>query len=297
VPRDPQDTGSGRRIPAYLLIVVLGVLGAVAGVTALTWQRTPAAPLAAPAAPVVAPAAASGVPQVSEEPVLPAAKAPSGLPVIGYFSSPKGFPADPDPGATAAVTTGLRPRTRLAVYDAPGGRPKAFLPAVISGLPVTVPIVERRAGWVAVLLPSVNRTVGWLPAKGWATTTLRDQLIVRRTTRQLTWFRDGTRKASWTVAVGAPETPTPLGRTFVMGRTGTSGAVYAGLDALALGSVPDDRESVSSALRGAHTGIHAWYRSDVFGRNVSNGCPRMPPSGQRVLLKNIQAGTLVVVID
>jgi hypothetical protein len=60
---------------------------------------------------------------------------------------------------------------------APGGRPRAWLPRSISGLPITVPIVERRPGWVAVLLPSINRRVGWLTTAGW---TRSRQASVRR---------------------------------------------------------------------------------------------------------------------
>ena len=228
--------------------------------------------------------------------VLPAKAAPAGLRTITYTFVPSGFPADPDPMATAAITEGLHPRRKLPLYDKPGGKPLAFLPPTISGVEVTVPIVAKRPGWVAVLVPSVNRRVGWLPATGWEARTLRDHLLVRLKTRQLAWLRDGVRQGSWTVAIGTDRTPTPLGRTFVLGRTGTHGAVYAGLDALVLGAVPDDRESVAPGLRDAHTGIHAWYRSSVFGRSVSNGCVRMPPVAQRALLSNIGAGSLVTVV-
>jgi lipoprotein-anchoring transpeptidase ErfK/SrfK len=73
--------------------------------------------------------------------------------------------------------------------------------------------------------------------------------------------------------------------------------VYGGLDALVLGSVPEDRRSLSPALRGAHTGIHSWYRTGVFGRHVSNGCIRVPKPGQRALLRDIDPGTAVIVLD
>jgi hypothetical protein len=192
---------------------------------------------------------------------------------------------------------GLHPTTTLVLYDSPGGKPRAFLPPTIGGLPVVLPLVARSTGWVAVLLPSVNRRMGWLPPTGWVPRQLRDQLILRRRTHELSWLRDGVRKANWTVAVGAPATPTPLGRTFVLGRTTPRGAVYAGLDALALGSVPEDKQAVSPGLRRAHTGIHSWYRNDAFGRDASNGCIRVPRTGQRLLLKNIAPGATLIVID
>jgi hypothetical protein len=229
--------------------------------------------------------------------VLPAAAPPPDLPVINYRSVPGGFPADPAPESTAAVTEAVHVSHRLALYDAPGGRPRAFLPPSIRGVPITVPIVARRAGWAAVLLPSVNRRIGWLPDRGWTAHPLRDQLLLSRAAHSLTWLRDGRRQASWTVAVGASRTPTPLGRTFVFARTGTDGAVYAGLDALVLGAVPDDRGAVAPGLRDAHTGIHSWYSSSVFGRSVSNGCIRVPRAAQEQLLHHVAAGTTVVIRD
>jgi L,D-transpeptidase catalytic domain len=285
VPRVPRDAGQNRWIPASLLLLAASILVGLAGGAGPrpgSTARPPAMPSAAPKVRETAP---------------PAAAAPVGLPVIDYWTSPRGFPADPAPRSTAALTVGLRATTRLVLYDSPGGRPRAFLPRSISGVPVVVPLVARSTGWVAVLLPSVNRRMGWLPATGWVPRALRDQLVLRRRTHELTWLRDGIRRGSWTVSVGAPATPTPLGRTFVLGRTTPGGAVYAGLDALALGSVPDDRHSVSAGLRGAHTGIHSWYRTDAFGRNASNGCIRVPPTGQRTLLKNIAPGTTLIVVD
>jgi hypothetical protein len=226
-----------------------------------------------------------------------AVPAPDGLPRIDYQDLPGGFPADPAPGSVSAITEGLHPVRKLAVYDAAGGRPLAFLPRSISGLPVVVPVVAHRIGWVAVLLPSANRRIGWLPTTGWTPLALSDQLVVHRRQHRLTWLRAGRPVGQWTVAVGTTHTPTPLGRTFVMGRTGTHGDVYAGLDALVLGAVPENRDALSSGLRGGHTGIHGWSDSSAFGRSVSNGCIRMPAAAQRALLENLAPGTTVHVVD
>ena len=243
-----------------------------------------------------APPAAPG-PSISAATAEPAAPAPAGLPVFGYFRSIAGFPADPAPHSTAPITEGLRIVGKRVVYDAPGGAPRAVLPSSISGLPVTVPIVQRRTGWVAVLLPSVNRRVGWLTADDAPIRALPDQLVLRRRTHQLTWTHDGVQAGRWTVATGAAATKTPLGRSFVLGRVSARGAVYAGLDALALGSVPDDRDALPASLRAGHTALHSWHRSSAFGRSTSNGCIRVPKSGQKTLLTNIAPGTVVVVID
>ena len=246
-----------------------------------------APPQPSPTVPVIA--KTTPAPKVAQ----PASK---NLATITYTFVPGGFPADPAPADTAALTEGLHPARKLPLYDAPGGKPRAFLPPEIRGVPVTVPIVDREPGWVAVLVPSVNRRIGWLPAGGWVSRPLRDQLILRRDRHELAWLHDGVRRESWTVTTGSSQTPTPLGRTFVLGRTGTHGEVYAGLDALVLGAVPDDREAVAPGLRDAHTGIHSWYRASAFGRSISNGCIRVPKDGQRALLASLAPGTPVVVV-
>lgn len=278
-------------------VVPVVAAGVLAGAGWALWPAEQAAPVASSAwvAPVgsTAPESPGPSPSVS----LTIKPAPRGLPVIDYTHVPSGFPDDTGTNSTDALTEGLRPATKLAVYDAPGGEPLAYLPSSISGVEITVPVVEKRDGWIAVLLPSVNRRVGWVPEKAkYDTETLTDQLVVTLSDHSLTWLKDGVKKASWTVATGASRTPTPLGRTFVMGRTTTEGAVYAGEDALVLGAVPDDKDNLAEALKNGHTAIHAWYRPSAFGHSVSNGCVRIPKAAQQTLLDAIPAGTPVVVV-
>jgi lipoprotein-anchoring transpeptidase ErfK/SrfK len=82
----------------------------------------------------------------------------------------------------------------------------------------------------------------------------------------------------------------------VLGHTTTDGAAYAGLDAIVLGAVPENKAALSPGLRDGHTAIHSWYRSSVFGRSVSNGCIRIPRAAQRRLLDEIPSGTGVSVV-
>jgi hypothetical protein len=265
---------------------VLLALGVAAGCSSAHKITHPAAPVAT-ASPTLQPT----------EAVPAAAPAPGNLPVIDYGRAPGGFPPDPDTMSTAALTEGLHPTEKIAVYDAPGGRPLAFLTPNLAGLQLVMPVAARKSGWVAVLLPSANRTLGWLPSGGWTSTVLHNMLVVVRSAHTLTWYRDGQPVQSWTVALGTARTPTPLGRTFILGRSIGSGSVYAGVEVFVLGAVPDNPAVLSAGLRGAHTGLHAWYTSSVFGKNVSNGCIRMPKSGQQALLGQLAPGTELVVVD
>ncbi|GIJ78557.1 L,D-transpeptidase catalytic domain [Micromonospora phaseoli] len=277
--------------------VAVGVAVLLGGAAYTGWALTPVsgpASVARPGDPGVAPTAE--VPS-SAEIVPSAAPAPDGLPEIDYDPAPAGFPDDPDALDTAPLTRGLHPTRKLAAYDAPGGRPLAFLMPSISEVELTVPIANRESGWTAVLLPSANRKLAWLPPGGFRTVELRDQIVVERVPFRLTWYRNGTAQRSWQVSLGQRGQETPLGRTFVLGRTPPPESVYGGVDIFALGSVPDDPDSVPASLRGAHIGVHTWYNDDELGQQTTNGCIRLTASGQRLLLEEVRPGTPVVVVD
>ncbi len=228
---------------------------------------------------------------------IPVPPAPADLPVIDYFKRPpKGFPADTETTSTAPITQALRPTHKLALYNAPGGKPLAYAAPTISGVALIMPIVEDEQGWRAVILPSVNRTIGWVPPTGWNAIELHDQLVVHLKTHQLVWLRDGQVLHTWTVALGTSRTPTPSGRTFVLARTSDDDRVYAGVDILALGAVPDHPEAVAAGLSNAHTGIHAWYDPSALGKNNSNGCVRMAKAAQQQVV-TVAPGTEVLVTD
>jgi hypothetical protein len=280
-----------------------GTIASIATVLAgtLTGCDAPPAQQPRPPAGAASPPAALGspppLPSQSPRPALPAAAPPADLPVIDYWPSPTGFPADPAPQSRARLFEGLRPRSRIAMYDTPGGTPRAYLDPTIRGVELTLPIVERRAGWVSVLLPSVNRTVAWVPPGSWETVPLRDQLVVVRSTHELLWFRDGRHAQTWPVSLGIDATPTPLGRTFVLGRSSLPGYVYADTDVFALGAVPDHPNAIPPGLLGAHIGLHTWYHDGELGQNTTDGCIRLTRSGQQLLLAEISPGTQVLVVD
>ncbi|WBB75092.1 L,D-transpeptidase [Micromonospora sp. WMMD1128] len=287
------DRITGRRLPGWLF-AALGVPLLLATALLVGHALTGAPPPAPVVAGPTTPAPASPTPAES---VPPAAPAPADLPVVTYDPAPRGFPADPATADTGPLPEGARPNRKIAAYDAPGGRPLAFLAPTISDVRLTMPIVERRAGWTAVLLPSANRTIAWLPAGGWTTVVLRDQIVVERRTHRLTWRRDGRAVHTWPVSLGMSGQLTPLGRTFVLGRTPPPEDVYGGVDIFALGAIPDDPDAVPTGLRGAHIGLHTWYNDDTLGENVTNGCIRLTRSAQRQLLAELAPGTSFVVVD
>jgi lipoprotein-anchoring transpeptidase ErfK/SrfK len=232
-----------------------------------------------------------------EETVVPAPPVPPGLKTVAYDVFQTGWPADPAPTKIDGITEGVHPLKTVALYDAVGGKARTMAsPQIARGVDLVMPVVDKKSGWVAVIVPSANRSIAWIPDKDLEKRPLRDHIVVELKAHKLTWYSDDKPQKSWEVTLGTPASPTPLGRSYVLGRSKLDGQVYAGEDVLALSSIPDDPNSVPTALRGAHTGIHTWYHDRNLGKDVSDGCIRLTKSGQQLLLKEIEAGTPVTVL-
>ncbi len=199
--------------------------------------------------------------------------------------APRDRGVDPTDGEVA------HPRRSVPVYAEPGRRPFAKVGPRQLG-PTWLPVVDRRGGWSKVLLPS--RPNG---ASGWVRTALLERATtpylvrVHLGSRTLELVKDGATAGTWDVAVGAPGTPTPTGRTFV------------------LGSVVDDQQGFSPVILplGSHSdtldtygggpgtvAFHGWPDTSVFGQAVSHGCVRVPAEALD-LLRQVPLGSLVIV--
>ncbi len=212
------------------------------------------------------------------------------------FTSIPAAAGDQDP---FAVTDGvvMHPLTAQVVYLRPGEKPVAVLPATELGGPTWVPVVASSPGWIQVLLPNrPDRSTGWIYDDGTAST----ELVIRVTpylihievgARELTVYESGVSLGTWTVAVGAPGTPTPTGRTFLLALLAPPDPTYSPL-ILPLGT---HSNALSSFGGGPGTvGLHGWPSPAVFGHAVSNGCVRVPATALRILSK-IPLGTLVLI--
>ncbi|MFC0627430.1 L,D-transpeptidase [Kribbella deserti] len=192
-----------------------------------------------------------------------------------------------------AATDGLvvHPQEEMAVYTAPDAKAFAKIGPRQFG-PTWLPVIDRADGWVRVLLPSrPNRSTGWLKDRDLERATSPYVIRVHTGSRTIELLHKGRRQGIWRVAVGARKTPTPPGRTFV------------------LGSITDERQSYSPVILplGSHSptldtfgggpgtvAIHGWPRSNVFGAAVSHGCIRVP-DGALDRLRRVPLGTLVLI--
>ena len=198
-------------------------------------------------------------------------------------------PQDPDP---QGVTDGdvVHPRRVLPLYAAPGRRPFGKIGPTQMG-DTWLPVIDRRGGWTQVLLPSrPNGSTGWLRTA---------QLEQRRTpyvvrvhvgSRRLELVRDGAVVGSWSVGVGAPDTPTPVGRTFLLGSIVDDQQGFSPL-ILPLGSHSDTLDTYGGGP--GTVALHGWPDDSVFGSAVSHGCVRVPADALEQL-RRVPLGTLVI---
>ncbi|GLW12895.1 hypothetical protein Misp01_80230 [Microtetraspora sp. NBRC 13810] len=188
----------------------------------------------------------------------------------------------------------VHPVASRVVHAWPGGPPVAELPSLQLGNPTWVPVVETTPGWIRVLLPSrPNRATGWISGdRGDLQIARTPYLItVETSARRLTVFESGRTAGQWTVAVGAPKTPTPLGRTFLL-----ASLLPSGKDAGDL-VMPTGAHSATLDSYGGGPGtvaFHGWPDTSVFGKAVSHGCVRVPDDALHTLSR-VPLGTLVII--
>jgi hypothetical protein len=199
-------------------------------------------------------------------------------------------PLDPDPTGTTDGQV-VHPRRVLPVYAAPGRRPFAKVTPKQMG-DTWLPVIDRRKGWTQVLLPSrPNGSVGWLRTA---------QLVERHTpyvvrvhvgSRRMELVRDGRTVGAWSVAVGAPDTPTPTGRTFLLGSVVDESQGYSPL-ILPLGTHSDTLDTYGGGP--GTVALHGWPDTSVFGKAISHGCVRVPADALDQL-SEVPLGTLVII--
>jgi lipoprotein-anchoring transpeptidase ErfK/SrfK len=277
--------GGGRGLRAASTAVAVAAAGAALLFTGLRGcsQQQPGGAAAAAAVSVVAP-----VPVTAQE----LAK----LTQATTYTTVAAAAPDTDP---YAVTDGvvIHPVTPQVVYVAPGGKPIAVLPTTELGGPTWVPVVQSSPGWDRVLLPSrPDRGTGWIFTDGAAGSgvSIRSSpylIRIQVAARKLTVDDNGSSIGTWTVAVGAPKTPTPTGRTFILGLLAPPHPTYSPL-ILPLGT----HSNVFTTFGGGPgtVGMHGWPDPSVFGQAVSNGCVRVPAIALH-LLARIPLGTLVMI--
>jgi lipoprotein-anchoring transpeptidase ErfK/SrfK len=193
----------------------------------------------------------------------------------------------------------------LAVYETPGAaspshefeNPWYYETDVDRRYPQTAVFYseQQRNGWVRVLLPvRPNGTTGWVKTSDVQLVPSRFRIDVDLSDHRLT-VHDGDRVIlEDTVAVGARETPTPIGKFYlrIVVKVPDPDTVY-GPYAYGLSSHSDVLPEFNGGE--AEVGIHGNNDASVLGKDVSHGCIRMDNDKITQLVRMLPMGTPVEV--
>jgi hypothetical protein len=202
-----------------------------------------------------------------------------------------------DPVARAFVWRVDRGR-KVALHARPGGQVVQRLDDTTEfGSRETLLPTGRRVGsWFAVRHTTLgNDRVGWVNVdRSWLDFRERIWRIeVDLSRRELVVVENGGHPRRISVAVGAPDTPTPPGEYYVTDKLrGADFGPYYGCCILALsGHQPNLPEGWSGGDRLA---IHG-SPTPTWGRNVSNGCLHAARADLAYLMKTVPIGTKVTI--
>jgi lipoprotein-anchoring transpeptidase ErfK/SrfK len=192
--------------------------------------------------------------------------------------------------------------TELAVFDAPGGslvtpEIRHVNPWYFGGeLALLVTTGREVDPWVEVqLVGRPNGRTGWIRASDVTFRSHRFRMTVSVGERMLRAYEADTLLLETPVVVGAPSTPTPLGRFFVNAFVpqpdprGAYGPVIV--------SVSSFSEVLATFDGGLpEIGIHGTDQPGLVGRAVSNGCIRMANDAIERLAALVPLGTPVAFV-
>ncbi|MEQ6903056.1 L,D-transpeptidase [Nocardioides sp. YIM 152588] len=185
----------------------------------------------------------------------------------------------------------VHPKRAVPVFDVPDGTAIAKVGPHQFG-DTWLPVVDRQRGWVQVLLPSrPNGSTGWLRAAGLQRAHSRFLVRVHLGSRTMGLYENGAEIGSWPVAVGAGDTPTPTGRTFLLGQMVDDQQSFSPL-ILPLGTHSPTLDSYGGGP--GTVAIHGWTDASVFGKAVSHGCIRVPDEALAEL-RSVPLGTAVLI--
>jgi len=156
-------------------------------------------------------------------------------------------------------------------------------------------VVERAPGWLGVIGTAAgNGRVGWIPASAASLDRVAWELKVSLSARRVTVIDAGKVLQRYTVAVGAPDSPTPTGRFEVTDRLATGDPTGSyGCCILALSA--HSPHAIQHWSGGDRIAIHSTPESSSIGHPVSHGCMRLTLAEGRWLLDHVPLGTPVLI--
>ena len=187
----------------------------------------------------------------------------------------------------------IPPGNQVALRARPGGRILARVGARTEfGSPQTLAVAFRKGDWLAVRSPALgNKQLGWVRAAPLRLLQRPVELEVDLSRRELSVRDEHGVERRISVAIGAPDTPTPPGEYYVTDKLpGADFGSYYGCCILALsGRQPNLPQGWSGGDRLA---IHG-SPTPTWGHAVSNGCFHASETNLRYLMKTFPLGMSV----
>jgi hypothetical protein len=187
------------------------------------------------------------------------------------------------------------PGNQVTLRARPGGRILARVGARTEfGSPQTLAVAFRKGDWLAVRSPALGNTqLGWVRAAPLRLLRRPVELEVDLSRRELSVRVEQGAERRISVAIGAPDTPTPPGEYYVTDKLpGADFGSYYGCCILALsGRQPNLPLGWSGGDRLA---IHGAPRP-TWGQAVSNGCLHADEADLRYLMETVPLGTRIVI--
>ncbi len=222
----------------------------------------------------------------------------SSVPQSTTVGDPAAEVTAPEGESVAPAGLVVRPTSDIDVHEQPdASSPSRTVAATTSfGSATALLVTDQAPGWVQVLVPGrPTGSTGWLPNDAAGTLqSVSMEIRVDLKSRTLVLTDGGTEVLRTSVAVGAPDTPTPTGTFSVTDKldtqkpAGSYGRYAVGLSA---------RSNVISEFAGGdgQIGIHGTDQPDSIGNAVSHGCIRAPETVMEQLNSALSLGTPVVV--
>jgi lipoprotein-anchoring transpeptidase ErfK/SrfK len=196
------------------------------------------------------------------------------------------------PGGSGALIARVVHTTALRASPIPGAHPIArLLTKTEFGSPEMLWVVDHVPGWLGVMTPQAgNGRVGWIAQSAASLSREPWKIEVSLGARRLTVLNRGRVVLRYTVAIGAPDAPTPTGRFAVTDRLVTDDpAGPYGCCILALSA--HSPHAIQGWTGGTRIAIHSTPDSGSIGEAASHGCVRVTLAEGRWLLAHIPLGT------
>jgi lipoprotein-anchoring transpeptidase ErfK/SrfK len=255
-----------RSTAVVVIVIAIGALAAACGSSSDAAQAKAALRATAPAGrPAKAPATVSQR-TTPPAPQFPAYTATAQGPQIDVHSSPNG------------------PTTLTLPSPLPEGTPLTLL--------LTPSITQTGGGWLQVFLPTKpNGSTGWIPASEVKIQGDPYRLVVTQSTHQLNVYNFSNLERSYPVAVGAPDTPTPLGTYYITELLKTTNPGVYGDYAYGLSGHSPTLTDFDGY--DAEIGLHGTGDPSSIGQSVSHGCVRLNNADVDALVPVLPLGTPV----